>query len=97
MNSLGLNNSSDLSGIYQKWIDAELQKTNTSEINGAKALRLEVSGSYIVSGEMVELREHQSPYSAVFDPENVTLRPENVYFGNPFDEYQYNSLVCPPV
>jgi len=45
MNSLGINNRSEFSEIYQKWINAELQKTNTSEINGAKTLGLEVSGS----------------------------------------------------
>jgi hypothetical protein len=33
-----------------------------------------------------ELREHQSTYSAVFDPKNASLRPENMYFGNTFDE-----------
>ena len=36
--------------------------------------------SIIDSGERAELREDQSPYNAVFDSENVTLRPENTYF-----------------
>ncbi|MDD2391226.1 MAG: hypothetical protein PHP23_16060 [Desulfobacterales bacterium] len=31
INSLEINNRSDFSEIYQKWIDAELQKTNTCE------------------------------------------------------------------
>jgi len=38
----------------------------------------------IASEETVELREHQSPYNAVFDPETATLRPENMCYWNVF-------------
>ncbi|MBN1930282.1 MAG: hypothetical protein JW786_01570, partial [Desulfobacterales bacterium] len=37
------------------------------------------------SGETVGLRESQSAYSAVFDTENASLRPENAYFWYVFD------------
>ncbi|MDD2391118.1 MAG: transposase [Desulfobacterales bacterium] len=102
MKSLGLDSSSDLSGIYQKWIDAELQKSKHREKKWSESIAVgrvgfvnhfrersghTVKGRNIIgSGETVELREHQSPYSAVFDPKNAPLRPKNMYCWNEFDE-----------
>ena len=101
LNSLGLDNSSDLSGIYQKWIDAELQKANKREEQWSESIAVgsidyvnrfrersahSVKGRNIIdSGERAELREDQSPYNAVFDPENVTLRSENTYLWSKFE------------
>ncbi len=50
-------------------------------------LEIKAKGRKAVGNDdMYELREEQSSYNDVFDPEKSTLRPKNTYFWNVYPD-----------